>query len=467
MKLFKNKYLHFFVLATFFSLSSCKKDLSLNPTDSFTEDKAYLTMDDVQAGVNTCYARMSAYINDIYVSALLSDEARLGSDNSGQGALTYRYQFNSDGTTGGDVVGAWSSYYSVTHQINTVLPYIDKVSGSSARKAELRGQLLGLRAVCHFYLMQSYAGKYNPTALGVPYVDYVNIYAQPKRNTMSEVVSKIETDITEAHSLLSSSTVFTDTVINKINLTAFQAKIALYKGDYQKAIDYATTVINSGVKPLATSAANFLGIWTDDNTSELLFRIRMGNSISLGGLWTTIFNDVYISPSDKLNQAYYAGTSDMRFGAYIGIVNNKRYVKKFYRSTSRGARMVDVKVLRSPEMYLIRAEAYAKMTTADLVNATADINTLKSKRISGYVNIPTIVSNSAVVDSVLAERYREFCFEGHRFFDLKRNSLPVVRLSSDAGPLWKTLSNDDYRFVLPIPNDEILANKNMVQNSGY
>lgn len=458
------KSIQLLAISALFFASSCKKDLNLNPTDSFTEDKAYQTMDDVQYGVNTCYARMGAYSSDLYSSALVSDEGKLGPDNSGQGALTYRYQYNSDGTTGGDLVGAWSSYYSVLHQVNTVLPFIDKVSGDPARKSELKGQLLGLRAICHFYLMQSYAGRYNATAMGVPYIDYVNIFAQPARNTMGDVMTKIEADMTTAQSLLSSSTVFSDTVINKINLTAYQAKIALYKGDYQKAIDYATTVINSNVKPLATGTA-FTNIWQDASTSELLFRIRYGTSSAIGSMWTTVTNDVYVTASDKLNAAFYS-TNDVRKATYIGTVAGKRFVKK-YEKSSRGGRIVDLKVMRIPEMYLIRAEAYAKIATPNLQAGTDDINALKSKRITGYTNIPAVGSSQALVDSAMNERFRELCFEGFRIFDLKRNNMDVQRLGSDAGSAWQTLTKDNFRFVFPIPNDEILANKNMVQNPGY
>jgi hypothetical protein len=67
----------------------------------------------------------------------------------------------------------------------------------------------------------------------------------------------------------------------------------------------------------------------------------------------------------------------------------------------------------------------------------------------------------------LQERYKELAFEGFRFWDLKRNNLSVERLSSDASAEWQTLSSGNYRFVLPIPNSELLANPNMVQNDNY
>src|SRR5688500_2409047 len=84
-------------------LSGCQKQLDLQPTDSFSDINAFLTMEDIQFGVNGAYARYGTYVNDMYTNALTSDEARLGLDNAGQGALTYRFQYGSDNTSGGDV----------------------------------------------------------------------------------------------------------------------------------------------------------------------------------------------------------------------------------------------------------------------------------------------------------------------------------------------------------------------------
>jgi hypothetical protein len=69
----------------------------------------------------------------------------------------------------------------------------------------------------------------------------------------------------------------------------------------------------------------------------------------------------------------------------------------------------------------------------------------------------------------LEERARELCFEGFRFFDLKRKGLPISRLSSDVlSTLWQNMSANDYRFLLPIPQASIFANPNLNGNNpGY
>ena len=463
-----NKFL-LIIAAAAIGFSSCKKDLDQQPTDTFSEANAFLTLDDIQLGTNAIYGRYGAYANDMFVSALLSDEAKLGADNSGSGALTYRYQYASDNTTGGNVIGAWGAYYSVIDQVNRVLPKLETVpvaAGLESRRDALKGQLLAMRAIAHFGLLQAYCKNYNPTdAKGVPVLLTSNPVGKPSRNTQGQVMAQIESDLTAARNLLPGVNPgsFRDTVMNRVNVSAYQARISLYKKDYDAAINYATEVIDSRVKPLV-SGGQFEAIWTDDVTDEVLFRIRYATSTGIGALWTTTGGNVDIAPSDKLIAAY--DPNDARANAYIGTnAAGKKYVNKFYAS-SRGGRVVDMKACRTAEMYLIRAEANARKSAPDLSASAADLNALRSNRISGYTN-ETFTNVTTLIDAIMQERYKELAFEGFRFWDLKRNDLPVERLSSDANAEWQTLATGNYRFVLPIPNSELLANPNMVQNDGY
>jgi hypothetical protein len=465
----KNRKLILTLLAAAVALSSCKKQLDQQPTGTFSEENAFTSFDHVQMGTNGAYGLFGAYARDMFVSTLLSDEAKLGPGNAGQGALTFRYQYSADPTTGGDVTPAYGAYYSVIDQVNRVLPNIYTVTATSqqeARRDIVKGQLLALRGIAHFELLQAYSKKFNASdPLGVPIMLAFDAAAKPVRNTMGEVMTQIEKDLADAKALCPAVTVanFTDTVMNKINIAAYQARIALYKGDYASAITYSSEVISSGVKPLVTGS-DFAGIWTDANTNELLFRIRYATSTAIGSFFTTTGGDIYISPSDKLVSSFEAG--DIRKNAFVGIAPAGNYVNKFYAS-SRGGRVVDMKVCRIAEMYLIRAEANAKKGSPDLVAAAADINTLRAQRISPAPVALTFASATDAVSTILNERFKELCFEGFRFFDLKRNDLPVQRNASDASPAWQTLATGNFRFVLPVPQYELLANPNMKQNAGY
>ena len=86
-------------------------------------------------------------------------------------------------------------------------------------------------------------------------------------------------------------------------------------------------------------------------------------------------------------------------------------------------------------------------------------------RINGYTP-ESFATAQDLINAVTEERYKELCFEGFRFYDLKRNNLPVNRASTDAAPEWQTLPAGNYRFVFPIPASEMLVNPNMIQNPG-
>jgi len=459
-----------YLLAVALIAGGCKKELQQDNPDRITEANAFQTFDHVQLGTNGAFGRYSAYSFDMYANALCADEAKLGADNNGQGALTYRYQYSADGTTGGDVIGGWGAYFSLIDQVNRVLPHIYTVTATPAqlpRRDIVKGQLLALRGIAHFGLLQAYCKNYNASdPKGVPIMLVSSPLIQPARNTMGDVMAQIEKDLADAKALLPAETpaTFTDTVMNKVNIAAYQARIALYRGDYASAVTYATEVINSNVKPLVSGAA-YSGIWTDANNNETLFRTRFLTSTAIGGLWTTTSGLIYVAPSDKLVASFVAG--DIRRTAFVGTNGaGNNYVNKFYTS-SRGGRVVDMKNCRISEMYLIRAEAYAKQGGAgNLASGTADLNTLRAARITGYVNA-TFATTADLITAVLEERYKELCFEGFRFYDLRRNNLPVQRNASDASPAWQTLAAGSFRSVLPIPQVELNINPNMVQNDGY
>lgn len=465
-----NKLTSIFLIAGLM-LAGCSKELDLKPTDVVEEDVAFNNVAALQKGLNTAYARYAAARANLnFVSSLTSDETRFGPNNGGSGQFAFRYQYNADGTSGGDVTGAFYAYYSMIDQTNRVLAKINNVPASSAveetLKKSINGQLLALRAMGHFELLQAYAGKYNPSGLGVMVVTQSCLTCFPARNTMGETISQVEMDLTNAKNLLPAVTpaTFKDSSLNQISVTGIQARVALYKGEWQNAADLATTVINSNVKTLATGN-NFRGIWEDvtGNTSEVLFRVHLPLSAIVGGTWTSTNGNIIFAPSDKLTATY--GTGDIRATTYIGTNGTgQRYVKKFSNS-SRGGSIVDLKGMRIAEMYLIRAEARAELN--DLAGAASDIATLRAARIAPSPTVSYADKATAITD-ILLERYRELAFEGFRFFDLKRRGLPVQRNASDVdSPLWQTLAADSHRFTYPIPQDEMQANVNMVQNPQY
>jgi hypothetical protein len=327
--------------------------------------------------------------------------------------------------------------------------------------------LLALRAYLHFELLRAYASSYQTGALGVPYMETSTI-SYPARDKFETVITKAKADLIAAKALI--PTTFTDkTRITKTAVSAIQARVALYEKNWADAITYSSEVITAA--PLATKA-QFPGLWTDANDSEVIWKLkRVGTTDSRVGdfYFRQTGGIVLYAPSFKLI-ATFDQVNDLRYPAYIKFdatrtgTKSQYLVNKFIGGTSTAPGLTDIKMFRTGEMYLIRAEAKAESTG----DAAADINALRTLRINNYVNA-TFADKQALIDAVYTERFKELAFEGHRFFDLKRRNLNIQRLASDAvnasGAILLTPAQAQY--ALPLPALEISVNKNTVQNPLY
>jgi hypothetical protein len=132
----------------------------------------------------------------------------------------------------------------------------------------------------------------------------------------------------------------------------------------------------------------------------------------------------------------------------------------------------DLKVFRSSEMALIAAEAAA--STGDLAAAASFVSDLRDARLGGDSGELSYGSAQEALFDIMQERRVEFAIEGHRYLDIKRLG---IRSGSgvDRDPIDCSvngacqISSDDFRFTLPIPQDELNANSIIrdQQNPGY
>jgi len=239
----------------------------------------------------------------------------------------------------------------------------------------------------------------------------------------------------------------------------------LYAKQWDSAVKYATFVINE--KPLAT-ASEFPLIWEDASTEEVVWSINYeaGNAALIREIYKPDPRDEFedeISwrPVTALVNSYSA--SDIRSTAYLTsraggfIVPNKYFAKTTAITNPDG--VVNFKIFRTAEMYLIRAEALA-MKGQD-AQALASLNSLRTARGATAGN----EVGAALQTAIQTERRKELFIEGHRFFDLKRTTRMINRTQNCTG--FCTLTSGDRGWALPIPQTEIIANPNMQQNPGY
>jgi hypothetical protein len=311
----------------------------------------------------------------------------------------------------------------------------------------------------------------NSTSPGIPYMTVFNYEQKPARGTVKDDYDHIEQDLKAAQDLMSNM----DHEINSGDsrayldadaINAILARVYLYSNEPDSAVKYSTLAINA--RPLA-DISTFPGIWTDDSNDEVFW-----SCIFEAGQGTPGGNVYYPSaPAGSGRSQYmpnptlldsYDQVNDVRYSSYFQVIDQRLVLSKYLAKSAQLGKpdgVVNFKALRTGEMYLIRAEANAKI--GDETDALDDLNTLRAARINGYV--PEVLSGTALIDAIELERRKELICEGHRFFDLKRTTRIINRTNCSN---FCTLSPTDRSWTWPIPQPEIDANPAILpQNPGY
>ncbi|MBR6457037.1 MAG: RagB/SusD family nutrient uptake outer membrane protein [Bacteroidales bacterium] len=164
------------------------------------------------------------------------------------------------------------------------------------------------------------------------------------------------------------------------------------------------------------------------------------------------------NPDDGSKYPESQADADARFKAAIGRTDNGGFYMRYYNTKFSGqggkVMMTSPVMLRWGEVVLNRAEAEAKLNQDG--KALADLNIIRSR--AGIpdmdASLMTDLGYDKVLDAVLDERRMELCFEGHRFFDVFRNNLPLDRRYVGYHT-WEVIQPGDLRIALLISQDEI------------
>ena len=469
-----------------FIASSCQKKLTeLTPIDVIPSELAIQNMNDVTNALNGVYGTWQARRSH-YISALISDEVRLGTGseyrNVGNFLFNWNHVADSQDWRDGELGGVWTNLYQVIDRANRLLelmaPVVPQNATETALKAQYRGELLGLRAIAHLELLRHFSetAEYSADKLGIivqkEYVKSPGSY-KPARVKQSDAIALIDADLAEAKTLI--PTTFTDNGrVTRNAVTATQARSALHVKNWQGVIDRTTEIIP--LQPLNTGAA-YASIWTtrslpSNQTSEVIWKLNVNSAntgFNVGSLWQDVNGAVQASPAVKLMNLYDQ-VNDVRFSTFFKTTPRNliaKYGVVLLGPPANGETFIyDIKMIRTSEMVLARAEAEAELSQFGPANT--DLGNLRTARITGYTHV-AIADKPTLIAAIMQERYKELCYEGQRYLDLKRRSLPIVRDISDVAgnTAIVTLSPTDTRYILPIPQQERFANPNVQQNAGY
>ncbi|MDO4756062.1 MAG: RagB/SusD family nutrient uptake outer membrane protein [Parabacteroides sp.] len=464
-------------------LASCSDFLTEEPQ---TEQSNEITLGDFD-GLNkaTLGAYAPLYDYSWYGSAfVLGSDMRGGNARratlmgSGRYIMEYSWVYNESATS-----SLWSYAYYVIASANNVINNLEGKESESVTAQDLnniKAECLFLRALSHFDLLRTYAQPYThaPNSLGVP-VMLVAEVGSPARNTVAEGYNQIVKDLTDAESIIANDYVrsgVTDTyaTVRKEVIQALLSRVYLYMGEWQKAADYATKVINCGKFSMFT--ANEYGnpdTWAVNTAAagkEIIFEVYAAISESYNPYWEEISDMVDpegyadVAASKDLISLYAEG--DVRGKLFKGYVNPDsgepypyQWTLKYPGKQTSRPTTNNIPVIRLSEMYLNRAEAIVRGASVSGVTADSDLKMITSNR--GAADVV------ATINSVLLERRKELAFEGHYVYDLARTGTPVNRVDYDGAETARNIEFPSFRWALPIPKSEIECNPNMVQNEGY
>jgi predicted small secreted protein len=501
MKLF-NKVILSLILLGSVLVSSCDNLLQVDPRQSIDADGALNTPDAVDAALNSVYARLRSTNNYGRNLLAMSDAlADVGQTTSNSGRLIGE---NNNQPNAHFPQGLWQNNYFAINEANLILDGLAAVEGASEiQKARWEGEAKFLRGLYYFDLVKAYS--YIPTAIipagvidegGVPIVTTgvitsdLGFTRQSSRSTIVQVYTQVITDLLDAKRLLTSrGTQFASSAA----ASGLLSRVYLYQGDWTKAVAEATTALSSNVGTVLGGVAYVDG-WRAPVNPESMFEVRfeiaaesIGVNESLQSTYTALQNLAnknqqggwgdFIpnatvrgffgltqlqtgTPATNNNNWDVTRNSDVRAQLYTTgntVRGAGRQIESIKFIAKNGFAFGDnVPVVRKSEMHLNRAEANYQL--GNISAALTELNAFKGLRGVAVVNL----SGAALLNEILLERFKEFAFEGHRFFDLKRYGRPIIKTTPAI-----TVQFDDFRILPPLPQREVDGNPNLNQNRGY
>jgi starch-binding outer membrane protein, SusD/RagB family len=512
----KKVFLYIIIIAGSGLFTSC--DLNIIPSDALTGSQVQNTSDGLPSLVNGGYAQFKDipsgessnnwYLRQYFqLSDFASDDIVCGYKTEDDLINSFRY--NDRAAEKSNINSFWEVSYKIIYGANVAIQMADE-KGSDPLTDQLKGECYFLRAFATHGLVRLFAKPYSASNSSLPGVilrESSGDGAPKERATLAETYEYITTSLKTA-ALLMSENIPEERdnrgFASKYSAWALLSRVYLYMGDSQNAILYADSVINSGMFSLET-ADSYPGYFANAmNEPETIWCIpflavddkKEASVASMIYDGANCWGEEGASPSILTEMGF--GTEmmdvDVRWN-YINTANpglkngvNIYFIGKF--SGQDGSPTLSSPVmLRLAEVYLNRAEAYARMGQVD--EALSDVNEIRTNRMvvpeGGdpgdylYDAARDGITTDNILDLVLKERRIELSFEGQRIFDIVRNGSDLVRnywgyhLDSYNGipggsepglsASGVLIPSDDPRVVYPIPSSEISTNKLCVPNN--
>ena len=300
-----------------FTLNSCQDALDIKQAGELQGQDLYTSVANLNEVLNgSVYAQLDP-IDEIYFTAVFTDEVKPGSGSGGQEYTLHRHFLDPSSPiiTGGTVGtvasdGIWMNNYKVINRINRLLEGAKKVTPTSADEKKTYNAILAqaraIRAYCYVQLEAYFSSDMkDPNALGVILLkDVPSTEAQLPRAKNQDVYDFINADLDYARGILENSTTPRRYKVDKNFVNAVAARFNLYRGEMALAKQNAELVIaGSGLS--LTTAMPMTG------TNAAVPVTEADGSVFQSGPFTE-------NPTSKWNIAFYGGIDETNGNGIAG-----------------------------------------------------------------------------------------------------------------------------------------------------
>ena len=438
--------------------------------------------------------------------------------------VTYEAAYNSTTPNNGYM---WQTIYGLVNKANLTIEGVRTAVANNVVSAavgiQYEAECRFLRAMAFHELVINFARPFadgNGDKLGIVYRDFgissdesIARAREQKRETVAQNYDKILADLDFAEANLTPRALPPPvagtpdpTPVNyratKAAAIALKMRVKLHKRDWAGVIAEGAKLVPAGapfVSPIGgwRLNANPDGAFVNNLTDESIFSIKNDANDNGGnnGALAYMFGNpglggrglVRVSP---IAYNLPAWRCDDKRRALLDQDGRSYYSNKYKDITNRvdGAPQI-----RYAEVLLVLAEAEARNSAGVSTRALDLLNAVRNRALANPATqaytIASLATKNALIRAILDERRIEFLAEGKRWGDIHRLGVDPD-FSTGGVPAKMTFANAtflsyecggssvltksipavpyaDFKFIWPVPLDEIQTNPNVQQNPGY
>lgn len=339
----------------------------------------------------------------------------------------------------------WNNLYKHVYIANEVLAGVmDSENGTMSQKQVIASEAKVHRAFAYFCLANQYAPIYDPslaaTQAGLPLLLTPSLFQNLTRVPLQAVYAQILDDLVTAVDALPNKSRFNNHP-SKLAVYILLSRVHLVMRNFEEAGKYADMAL--ALDPQLLNVEEFI---SETYPQPLEDPELVLSKMSAGSIVGPVNSEVLSLYNDTDLRLTYFMEEDASLGGF-----------KYMKPTKSGS-FFAVVGLSTPEIYLNRAEVYARDNNA--LKVVELLNILREKRFKETDYIPLSVADvqNDLLQSVINERRREFVCTEMRWYDMRRLTLDgkyFKTVTREYDGQRYTLEAGSPRFVFPV-NQEIL-----------